>query len=435
MTSPTTYTFFQISREDWDLTTTYILESSNGIFYHGTTPLTPSELSALPPSSIPTTLTFTFLSKQSLFHTFPFYDKHIMTKYTGSLTDPNVYIKRPSNFMSWPVDAWPTYNFNMSTRHEIAVGERIRRMPHKNLCGYMGVLVHPRLGAVTDIVYRRYTCDLFDFCTSGLLRTERQHTTIMRAIAEAVVHFNDVIGYGHNDIRPENIFLKLDRSLEDAKQAAKRGEAVKVLAAAVGDFDAAVPLGSAVLKHAPGEWWPMDLVPGLEKNGAIARREIDEAGVFLVGEFMDGWFGMRGLDDDGSPHSSPSYSAVEASVANKDADAEVAGTARDVVQQAAGPGRDQQEDWPFSLPAVRDFCHNMPESHGIVELPSVGDVFYDCSLSDYEEEEEDAFYEAPLSDEEKPVDDELDGIERSVTASAADIFAPFFRCITPTLSA
>ncbi|KAF2635249.1 hypothetical protein P280DRAFT_484818 [Massarina eburnea CBS 473.64] len=252
-----TFKFFQLTRQNG--ITIFVSEDSNGNFYHGRSHESIEALQKLSPPQIkdwvyhmPTIMNIPY---NTIWRThFPAFHPETMTKYTGSVNDPDVFVKY-QNALQLQLHTRDGDRFAELLRREIAVGEALLKSPHPNLAEYKGVVVHEYLGVVA-IVYKRYTCDMWDFLLEDLLRCGPQVEALMNGLRHAVDHFNS-LGFGHNDIRPANVFLTIKgkASLSEAKNDPPdtRHEIEVVL----GDFDAAVPLGKPIdMKWAPQEWWP-----------------------------------------------------------------------------------------------------------------------------------------------------------------------------------
>jgi hypothetical protein len=200
MSNVTTFKIFQVvpgvaPRDP----TRFIAEGSDGKFYHGTTLSSPEMLDEMSPEQLATWLPHKSLPYYK--EHFPAYDPATMTKYTGAFDAPEVFVKYSAALeKDHPIDVAPDMGESYAElmRREIAVGEALLKSPHPNLCEYRGVLVHDKLGA-SDIVYKRYTCDLMDFVEKRLLRSEAQVLAIETALNAGRKHLNS-LGFGHNDI-------------------------------------------------------------------------------------------------------------------------------------------------------------------------------------------------------------------------------------------
>jgi serine/threonine protein kinase len=237
--------------------TMYLLEDSNGEFYYGRTKKTAEQLVAMTSESLKTEIERESLKERNnvdctnLFATF---DPDEMTVFKGDVKDPEVFLKRQRFLADVQGLKLHPEVFRDYAEREIEVGECLIQHPHVNVCKYLGAVVAPSPlhgNRITDIVYKRYTCDLSQFVKKGLLKYSSQFNLISDSLKAGLDHLHS-LGFVHCDVRPANVFLTLDASdLSAAKSDSK------ILEVVIGDFDAVSIVGQPIEgKIAPDEWRP-----------------------------------------------------------------------------------------------------------------------------------------------------------------------------------
>ncbi|KAF1960950.1 hypothetical protein CC80DRAFT_580866 [Byssothecium circinans] len=204
-----------------------------------------------------------------------------MTKFTGNLQDPNVYVKRPCILAKSPgYGTFPSV-WAQLTERKISVGEVLARNPHPNVCQYLGVVTAPPpvSARITDIAYKRYSCDLQDFFNSGYLRSPAQVWIIMQGLRAGLDHMHK-LGFVHCDLNPTNVFLRTWTAPETRSSPPNS----VIFEAAIGDFDTVTRVGKVIeFKRAPDDWWPYELGIDFDDPAAV---EIDDACVKKTEEWL-----------------------------------------------------------------------------------------------------------------------------------------------------
>ncbi|KAF2635250.1 hypothetical protein P280DRAFT_484819 [Massarina eburnea CBS 473.64] len=324
MISKLSFKFFQIERKLDE--TRFLVEDSNGQLYYGESWKQVKRLEAMTSAEIRSELEFEPLSEVGVNASdfFATFEEAKMTKFTGDLNDPAVFVKRQrflvdsENFRENPE------RFRLLTAREIEFCEVLIKDPHPNLCEYLGVVLADAPAPedrITDLVYTRYSIDLFTFVQRGYLRDSEQVEFIIQCVKDGISHLHQ-LGYVHCDISPGNIFLithnsedtstsKDDSSSEassssegsasedsgsedssssegsaSSEDSSASGESlnVRIENVVLGDFDAATKEGGILdLKRAPDGWWPEDLELDF---GDCAVFEIDHHGLEKIKDWL-----------------------------------------------------------------------------------------------------------------------------------------------------
>ncbi|KAF2251522.1 hypothetical protein BU26DRAFT_563453 [Trematosphaeria pertusa] len=274
LTDAKTYAFFVLQSHSHG-TTRYLILDSDAQIYWGQSSRPIHVVQRTQPLGI-ARLPRTHLEVSDLF---PPYNPLTMTEFLPSPSqDPSAIFTKRQNILSGERILTQPEAYAQLTMQEIRIAEELGKQPHANVCAYLGVVVDRRLRnrRVTDIVYKRYTCDLFHYVSCGLLRHRSQISHILAAVYAGMRHIHS-LGFVHCDLRPENIFLTLGADAGNAQAVIEE--------VVVGDLDAAVRIGEHVeLKAATREWWP----EGFEW-GDRARTELDEYSFACLGPWLGEW--------------------------------------------------------------------------------------------------------------------------------------------------
>ncbi|KAH6625527.1 hypothetical protein C7974DRAFT_425173 [Boeremia exigua] len=252
--------------------THYLLESNQGMLFHGHEPT--HEWALILAKGIQDGgKAFVELSERSFVYVdrlYPMYDQS-MTRFSGDTQALTVFTKEQ------PILSQKTYNtphYARCTFQEVKRCERILRSPHRNLAKYLGAVTKRIEGEdrVVRIAYRRYTMDLHEFVIMKRLLRSRHVPFILRSLKRAIHHLHR-LGLVHCDVRPPNIFVSFDKH--------KKGS-LYLTEVVLGDFDASLEIGEKVaLKRANGDWWPQDVGWGDKANASIDEHSLRKLKTWL----------------------------------------------------------------------------------------------------------------------------------------------------------
>ncbi|PVH99864.1 hypothetical protein DM02DRAFT_672343 [Periconia macrospinosa] len=261
-----------------------IVVGANGTFYFATfgTDATEETIKNFTPEEI-YPIDLYFFKASEVRRLFVRYNPDTMTRFTDQPSS-STFVKR----QGLKKDIHHQYSDGIASlssqllRREIEMMEKLSKFPHPNIVEYRGVLTDPALGGryVTDIVYKRYDCDLMELYLDKASRTPENARFILDGVTEGVRHLH-LLGIAHHDLRPDNIFVKYEVQDSGVKKATE---------VVIGDFDAAMGFGSrdSFLKHAPaGIWWNKALF----RDGDVVDGAPDLHSLRMLEEWL--WYWLR----------------------------------------------------------------------------------------------------------------------------------------------
>ncbi|KAF2635251.1 hypothetical protein P280DRAFT_484820 [Massarina eburnea CBS 473.64] len=278
---PKTYSFYLTQRFNAD-NTRYIIRDSEGQIYWGLQTRPIQIISRLSRNDI------ALLPRKPLDATqfFPTFDPETMTKFEPSMhSRADVFVKKQA-LLNSPNFMYRPKRYYDLTMHELQVGEQLAKDPHPHLCRYLGVIVNPITNLVMGLAYKKYDCDLLGYFSLKKYETPRLSAEEAKMISDSVKSAVDAIhakGFVHCDIRPPNIFLKVDSEVEESDWDEGPSSTWKIKEVVVGDFDASLKRGAQIELKIANEWWR----PASFGFGSKADFEIDNFSVARLEEWLE----------------------------------------------------------------------------------------------------------------------------------------------------